>query len=152
MTTKNTDRLVEITPRPMLAGNPYAPAPATVREVIKETANIVTVRVTLDDPEAMAAFHHEPGQVGQLSIFGAGESTFVINSPPSVCKDYLQFSIMQAGEVTAVIHKLAVGDKVGVRAPLGNYFPYEQWKGKDVFLCWRRYWHGTYPHHHDARS
>lgn len=123
----------EISPRPKPQGNPYKPMPATVAEVIQETGNIKTLRVVLDDAEAMRSFTYEPGQVGQLSVFGAGESTFVINSPPSQ-KDYLQFSVMQAGEVTAAIHRLSPGDKVGVRAPLGNYFPYESWKGKDVFF------------------
>jgi NAD(P)H-flavin reductase len=122
------------TPRPKPQNdNPYLPQVATVAEVIPETHNIVTLRVTIDDPAAMASFVHEPGQVGQLSVFGAGESTFVINSPPSQ-KNHLQFSVMRAGEVTAAIHRLRPGDKVGVRAPLGNFFPYETWKGKDVLF------------------
>ena len=67
------------------------------------------------------------------SVFGAGESTFVINTPPSQ-KEYLQFSVMQAGEVTSAIHRLSPGDKVGVRPPLGNFFPYNDWKGKNIFF------------------
>ena len=123
-----------VTARPMMPGNnAYKPMEATVAEVITETGNIKTFRVVLDDPEVMKNFHYEPGQVGQLSNFGAGESTFVINSPPSQ-KDYLQFSVMAAGEVTSSLHRLSPGDKVGVRAPLGNYFPYNDWKGKDVFF------------------
>ena len=116
-----------------LDANPYLPEVATVSERIQETAQIVTLRLVLDDPAKMKNFTFEPGQVGQLSVFGAGEATFVINSPPSQ-KDYLQMSVMKAGEVTGAIHKLAAGDKVGLRAPLGNFFPYEQWKGKDVFF------------------
>jgi len=122
-----------VAPRPLMAGNPYKPYPATVLEVIPETANIKTFRVVLDDPETREHFTYEPGQVGQLSVFGAGESTFVINSPPSQ-KDYLQFSVMAAGEVTRAIHKLSKGDKVGVRAPLGNFFPWQDWKGKNIFF------------------
>ena len=75
--------LREISPRPMMPGNPYKPMPATVMEVIQETGNIKTFRVVLDDEETMKNFTYQPGQVGQLSVFGAGESTFVINSPPS---------------------------------------------------------------------
>lgn len=111
--------------------NPYLPEVATVAEVINETSNIKTLRVVMDNPEKMAAFTYQPGQVGQLSLFGVGEATFVINSPPSQ-KDYLQFSIMRAGEVTAALHSLSPGDKVGVRAPLGNSFPYQDWKGKNI--------------------
>ena len=113
--------------------NPYMPNIATLLEVVHETHNIMTFRVVFDDEEAMKNFHHEPGQVGQLSLFGVGESTFVINSPPTR-KEYLQFSVMRAGEVTAALHGLKAGDKVGVRAPLGNYFPYNDMKGKDILF------------------
>ena len=113
--------------------NPYRPEPATVREVIQETASIRTLRVTLDDAEKMRGFSFQPGQVGQLSVFGVGESTFVINSPPS-CRDYLQFSIMRVGEVTQRLHQLNVGDRLGVRAPLGNAFPVEEMRGRHILF------------------
>lgn len=113
--------------------NPLLPEIATIIETVQETHNIKTFRVRFDDEAKMKAFHFEPGQVGQLSNFGVGESTFVINSPPTRM-DYLQFSVMRAGEVTTALHKLKAGDKVGVRAPLGNWFPYNDWKGKDVFF------------------
>ncbi len=116
-----------------LGPNPYLPHVATVLEVVEETHNIKTFRVVIDDAEVMRNFTFEAGQVGQLSLFGAGESTFVINSPPSN-KEYLQFSVMRTGEVTEALHKLSAGDKVGVRAPLGKPFPREQWKGKDIFF------------------
>lgn len=111
--------------------NPYLPEVATVLEVITESPTIKSFRVRFDNEDAWNSFTFQPGQVGQLSVFGVGESTFVINTPPS-CRDYIQFSVMRAGEVTTAIHKLQAGDKVGVRAPLGNYFPYEQWKGKSI--------------------
>ncbi len=131
---KTPPRMVQgIQTRPMLSGNPYTPRVATVIEVIRETPIIKTIRLVLDDPEAREKFTFEPGQVGQLSIFGVGEATFVISSPPSQ-KEYLQFSVMMVGEVTRAIHKLSVGDKVGVRAPLGNFFPWRDWKGKNIFF------------------
>ncbi len=111
--------------------NLYLPDMATIQEVIEETQNIKTFRVTLNNPDAMRSFRFEPGQVGQLSVFGVGESTFVINSPPSRM-DYLQFSVMRVGELTERLHKLRPGDQIGVRAPLGNCFPYKAMKGKDI--------------------
>ncbi|MGD0229160.1 MAG: FAD/NAD(P)-binding protein [Syntrophorhabdales bacterium] len=113
--------------------NPYLPDLATVIDVIEETPNIRSYRVVFDDREKMGHLTFEPGQVGQLSVFGAGESTFVINSPPTRM-DYLQFSVMKAGEVTAAIHDLYAGDKVGVRAPLGNWFPYDRMKGRNILF------------------
>lgn len=118
--------------RPVFSGNPYLPKMARVIEVIQETHNIKTLRLALDEEE-MENFVFEPGQVGQLSVFGVGEATFVINSPPSQ-KSWLQFSIMRAGEVTDALHKVDAGDKIGLRAPLGNFFPYHEWKGKNVFF------------------
>jgi sulfhydrogenase subunit gamma (sulfur reductase) len=111
--------------------NPYLPEIATIIEVIQETHNIKTFRVVLNDKEKMHSFTFEPGQVGQLSVFGVGEATFVINSPPTR-KEYLQFSVMMTGEVTNKLHTLNAGDQIGVRAPLGNCFPYEDMKGKDI--------------------
>ena len=129
---KQEKQLTPIVPA-SLGSNPYLPQVATIMDVIDETHNIKTFRVVLDNVEAMRAFSFKAGQVGQLSLFGVGEATFVINSPPSQ-KNYLQFSVMKAGEVTEALHKLAPGDKVGVRAPLGNAFPCEDWKGKDIFF------------------
>src|SRR5665811_1816838 len=100
------------------AGNPYLPEVATVKEIVQETPNIKSLRVTFDDAEVMENFSFAPGQVGQLGVFGVGESTFAINSSP-YDKYYLQFSVMKAGEVTTALHDLTVGDKVGVRAPMG---------------------------------
>jgi NAD(P)H-flavin reductase len=114
-------------------GNPYLPDMATIIETIQETPTIKTFRLRFDDEEKMKSFTFHPGQVGQLSVFGVGESTFVINSPPTRM-DYLQFSVMRAGEVTEALHRLEAGDAVGVRAPLGNGFAYEDWKGKDVYF------------------
>jgi len=114
-----------------MGDNPYLPMEATVVEVVTETPAIKTFRLILKDEERMRSFTFEPGQVGQLSMFGVGESTFVINSPPTR-KEYLQFSVMKAGENTSALHSLRPGDTVGVRAPLGNAFPYEAMKGKDI--------------------
>ncbi|HEY3275763.1 MAG TPA: FAD/NAD(P)-binding protein [Syntrophorhabdaceae bacterium] len=113
--------------------NPYLPELVTITNIIEETPNIKSFQVVFKDPERMKSFKFEPGQVGQLSVFGVGESTFVINSPPTRM-DYLQFSVMKAGEVTAALHDLYPGDQMGLRAPLGNWFPYNEMKGKNILF------------------
>jgi NAD(P)H-flavin reductase len=107
------------------------PELATIVETFDETPDIKTFRVVYQDPARMAAFRFEPGQVGQISVFGTGESTFVINSPPTRM-DYLQFTVMRVGELTHRLHSLKEGDPIGLRAPLGNHFPYQDMKGKDI--------------------
>ncbi|MBN2403439.1 MAG: FAD/NAD(P)-binding protein [Spirochaetes bacterium] len=113
--------------------NPYMPEMATVTRIIEETPNIKSFQVVFNDKEKMKAFKFQPGQVGQLSVFGVGESTFVINTPPTRM-EYLQFSVMKAGEVTSALHNLYEGDQIGVRAPLGNYFPFDRMKGKNILF------------------
>ncbi len=113
---------------------PLLPEKASITRVIQETPAVRTYRLVFDDPEMMAAFSFEPGQIGQMSILGAGESTFAISSPPSQ-KDYIQFSVMKTGVVTTAIHELSAGDRVAVRAPMGHPFPVNAWKGKDIVIA-----------------
>lgn len=115
------------------AKEPLIPEPATVTRVIVETPNIKTYQLVFDDPELMASFSFKPGQIGQMSIMGAGESTFAISSPPSQ-KEYIQFSVMKAGMVTSAIHELSPGDKVAVRAPMGRAFPVDDWQGMNILI------------------
>lgn len=115
------------------ASEPLRPDPATVIEIITETPNIRTLRLVFDDDRIRRDFSFLPGQIGQLGILGAGESTFAISSPPSET-DYIQFSVMKTGEVTRAIHELAVGDKVALRAPMGCAFPTGDWEGKNILL------------------
>ncbi len=48
--------------------------------------------------------------------------------------EYLQLSIMKAGVNTTAIHNLSEGEKVGLREPLGNLFPYKNWEGKNLLF------------------
>ena len=114
-------------------GNPYLPRLATVIKVNNETPNIKSFQVALNDKAEMDNFHFEPGQVAQLSLFGTGESTFVINSSPAE-KQYLQFTVMKAGEVTSAFHEISAGAQIGLRGPLGNWFPYQEMRGKNILL------------------
>ncbi|WP_448382968.1 FAD/NAD(P)-binding protein [Desulfosoma sp.] len=120
-------------PRTWLKDQPYRPHMAVIRDIVQETPTIRTFRLAWKDPAVSANFSFQPGQVGQISVFGVGESTFVINSPPTR-REYLQFSVMRTGEVTRALHQLNVGDTVGVRAPLGNSFPYTTMKGRDILF------------------
>ncbi|MDD5659874.1 MAG: FAD/NAD(P)-binding protein [Actinomycetota bacterium] len=113
--------------------NPYLPSIATVSKIVKETPNIISIQVILDNENERKSFSFEPGQVGQISVFGFGESTFVINSP-SFDTSYLQFTVMKVGVNTTAISNLSEGEKVGIRAPLGNWFPYKEWENKNVLI------------------
>lgn len=113
--------------------NPFLPERALIVGARMENPQVKTFRVIFEDPARMAGFSFAPGQVAQISAFGAGEATFVINSPPTR-PEYLQFSVMLAGEVTRRLHVLKEGARIGLRAPLGNGFDMAVFKGKNVVL------------------
>jgi NAD(P)H-flavin reductase len=115
--------------------NPTAltPYPATITKIDVEAGDTKTFTVVFDDPEIMDNFGNQPGQVCMLSAFGEGESTISITSSPTRGK-FLEFCVRRVGRLTSVLHQMEVGQKIGVRGPYGNGFPYEMMKGKDLFF------------------
>ncbi len=78
-------------------------------------------------------FKFNPGQFIQLSVFGIGEAPISISSSP-FNKDTIGLCVRKAGDVTSAIHKLEAGSYIGIRGPLGNGFPVEEMKGKDLLF------------------
>lgn len=109
------------------------PALATVAKLDRETPDVVTLTLKWHDPDLAANFSYKPGQFIELSVFGSGESTFVINSLPNP-DGLINVSIKKVGSNTQSIHALREGDTVGLRGPYGNSFPVDAWVGKDLVI------------------
>ena len=115
--------------------NIYQPQLATVTAVIDETVDTRTFRLEFRDEGFGREFSFRAGQFGEYSVFGAGESTFCIASPPTR-GGYIECTVKAAGKVTAELRELNVGDTVGFRGPYGNWFPVDDWVGRDlVFIA-----------------
>jgi len=79
-------------------------------------------------------FHYTPGQFVEVSVAGIGEAPISISSSPT--QKGLELVVRNVGSLTKVIHKMEVGDKLGIRGPYGSTYPIEASKGKDlVFIC-----------------
>jgi NAD(P)H-flavin reductase len=74
-----------------------------------------------------------PGQFAFVSAFGVGEAPFGFASTPSR-GEALEFGIAKVGSVTGALHSLQVGETVGIRGPLGNGFPLDDLKGKNIVV------------------
>ncbi|MCE5314248.1 MAG: FAD/NAD(P)-binding protein [Armatimonadota bacterium] len=111
--------------------NPYEPKLAVIEKIIEESWDTKTFRAVFQDETLLDSFTYEPGQFQEVSVFGVGESTFCLTSSPTR-KGYIEFSVKRFGSVTSALHELSEGDIVGIRAPLGNWFPYTEWKGKNL--------------------
>lgn len=113
--------------------NPLLTYPATITKIIEETPDVKTFQMVFDEPGRLESFGNQPGQVAMISLLGHGEITISITSSPTRT-GMLEFSIKKVGRVTEIVHQLEVGQKVGIRGPYGNNFPYEIMKGKDLVI------------------
>lgn len=108
--------------------NPYLPIPARVEAVVDETPTIKTFTIR---PEAPLRF--EAGQFVELTVPGVGEAPFTPSSSPAVA-ERVDITIMKVGRVTERIHRLAPGDEVGLRGPLGRPYPLSAFEGREVLI------------------
>lgn len=108
--------------------NPLIPQTVKVTRVLVETTDVRTL--WLEAEGGGAPFSAQPGQLGMLSIFGAGEAMFSLTA----AADHLEVSVKKVGEVTGALHALAPGRTVGIRGPYGNGFPLEACQGRDLLL------------------
>ncbi|MEK6643120.1 MAG: FAD/NAD(P)-binding protein [Planctomycetota bacterium] len=76
---------------------------------------------------------HSPGQFVQVSILGVGECPISICSSPTQ-PDMFQLCVRRVGEVTGFIHRLKVGDPIGIRGPLGHGFNIHELHGHDMLI------------------
>jgi len=117
--------------------NPYLPTPMHVLHAYYESTDqtLKTLELSFDNPQDSAAFFRKfnPGQFCQLSVFGKGESPIGVASAAWE-GDFVRFTVQKMGAVTKALHKLQPGDPLGMRGPLGNGFPLEAWKGKNLVI------------------
>ena len=115
--------------------NTYIPFQMKVEKIITEdpAKTLRTFDLSFVNPEDKETFKYMPGQFCEFSILGKGESPFGIASSPTE-KDLLKFTVNRTGLVTNEIHYLQKGDEVGIRGPLGNWYPVEKFKGENVVI------------------
>jgi NAD(P)H-flavin reductase len=111
--------------------NLYQPHLMTIEAVQDEAPDTRTLRLAFRDPEVAERFSFKAGQFGEYSVFGAGECTFCIASPPTR-RGYIECSFKAVGKVTRALRELEAGEIVGFRGPYGNSFPVERWEGRRV--------------------
>jgi len=106
------------------------PESATIEEIKDEIRDVKTFYMSLDNKEIDKSFKIKSGQFIMCTVFGAGE--FAVSLPPSPENDRFHLTVRKVGSVTNALHDLNVGDKVGIRGPFGNGFPFEEIKGKNI--------------------
>ena len=114
--------------------NTYIPIPMKVEKILVENPDrsLRTYDLSFVNDEDRKKFKYMPGQFCEFSILGKGESPFGIASSPT--EEGLKFTVSRTGSVTNEIHYLEEGDIIGIRGPMGNWYPLEKLKGQDVVI------------------
>lgn len=115
--------------------NPYLPLPMRLVKNFTETEDKLIHTFTLEflSEEDEKSFVYTPGQFAELSVFGVGEAPFGIASSPTET-GHLKFSVAKVGVVSTALHLMEEGTMVGIRGPLGNSYPLDMLKGKNVVI------------------
>lgn len=115
--------------------NPYLPITMRLVKNLVETEdrNINTFTLEFLNKQDEENFKYMPGQFAELSAYGYGEAPFGIATSPTE-PGILKFSVAKVGCVSNALHLMEEGTMVGVRGPMGNYYPVEQFKGKNVVI------------------
>lgn len=106
------------------------PKPATIKEIIKESRDVKSFVLEMNEPQGMNV---RPGQFIEVSVQGYGEATFAVTRTSKDRKEFT-ISVKRIGHLTKIMHRTAEGDIVGVRGPYGNSFPVDTWKGKNIVI------------------
>jgi sulfhydrogenase subunit gamma (sulfur reductase) len=114
-------------------GNPMLPYLGKLVEVRDLAADIKFFRVEMMNGGSEAFRTYQPGQFAFVSAFGLGEAPFGIANA-SGRGTTVDFAVARVGSVTTGLHELGEGDMVGVRGPLGNWFPMKKFKGKNLIV------------------
>ncbi len=119
--------------------NPYQPNLMRIEGFNDETPDVRTLRLQFTDAGEAGAFAGwNPGQFGQFTVFGAGESVFAISNRPWRPTDNgaqpptIECTFRVVGKVTTALRAMSEGQVIGFRGPYGNHFPLDDWKGKHI--------------------
>ena len=115
--------------------NTYIPMNMKVKKITVEDPDkaLRTFDLSFVDEADEKRFEYMPGQFCEFSLLGKGESPFGIASSPTEA-GFLRFTVNRTGSVTNEIHCLREGDIVGIRGPLGNWYPVEKFKGGNIVI------------------
>lgn len=113
--------------------NPMLPYLGEISEIKDLATEIKLFRVKMLNGGGQVFSEYHPGQFAFVSAFGYGEAPFGIANI-SQRGLTLDFAVNRLGNVTTALHELGVGDLVGVRGPMGNWFPMEDFKGHHLIV------------------
>lgn len=118
MKIKKTQKQIEL----------YLPIESKIIDIADLTSDVKLYRI-----EKPKGFYYSPGQFVMASLWGAGDIPMSITSTHEIHKE-IELCIRKVGHVTSALHTLRPHDRIGIRGPFGNRFPFEEATGKDILF------------------
>jgi NAD(P)H-flavin reductase len=111
----------------------WLPEMARIAGIRRVTSDTLLFELDFDERAADDPFRYLPGQFVELSVLGVGECPISITSTPT--RDGpVELAVRRVGVVTQALHDLDVGQRLGVRGPLGNGFPLKAIEGRNLLF------------------
>jgi len=110
--------------------NLFVPALATLQDRQDLTATETLFRFAFPDGRALG---HAAGQFVMVSLFGYGEAPLSVSSPPEQT-DSFELCVRRMGAVTNALHRLEVGEQVGIRGPFGRAFNCDRMRDRNILF------------------
>ncbi len=117
----------------MTTADVFKPYLMRIDQVTEETPDVRTLRLAFQVEQQGRGFTFRTGQFGEYSVFGEGECTFCIASPPTR-QGYIECTFRKMGRVTSALADLEAGETIGFRGPYGNVFPIDEWEKKSLLF------------------
>jgi len=108
----------------------YQPVAAHIVQATELTDSEILLELQLDNGQALG---HAAGQFVQVSVFGVGEAPISVCSSPTQTQTF-EICVRAVGNVTNAVHRLEVGDWVGIRGPYGHGFPADEMVDKHILV------------------
>ena len=115
---------------PEAGSTPFLPRLARIVAAEQFTPKEKWFRLVFEDGRPLA---HPPMSFVQVSVFGIGEAPISVCSSPTR-EQAFEMCVRAVGSVTNAMHRLGVGDVMGIRGPYGNGFDASAHKGKDFLF------------------
>jgi sulfhydrogenase subunit gamma (sulfur reductase) len=113
--------------------NSYLSQLVRIVHIQTETYDTKTFELEFIESLVKEGFRFRPGQFIEASVLGVGEAPFGLASNPNHPLTF-RITVRAVGSVTQALHQLKAGDRIGVRGPFGNGFPYDEVKGKNILF------------------
>jgi sulfhydrogenase subunit gamma (sulfur reductase) len=113
--------------------NGYIPQLARIVQIQTETYDTKSFELEFVESPVKEEFRFRPGQFVEASVLGVGEAPFGLSSNPNHPSTF-RITVRAVGSVTQALHQLKAGDRIGIRGPFGNGFPYDGIKGKNILF------------------